>query len=224
MNYGFALEDNEEDNEAVLRVSCPLDVPALASKIRLAGSSKTVQAVREFQVPATYRETNDHEKKTMALFSFLRFVHATDTELIQIQTQYPVSIAQSAAAGNAPAGLPEIQLEAIGPISTRNEAAVLAHVGRAAREAQAAFATTLEEDDALLAANTFPDANVRNCVVQRRGEKQVLRWWQNLADEAIPLLSLKWADLRKHSSKYLSNSPKDFFMTNVVAILVKRGA
>jgi histone-lysine N-methyltransferase SETD3 len=52
VNYGFALEDNEEDNEALMQFACPPDAPALAIKTRLA-AGKNILALREFQVPAT---------------------------------------------------------------------------------------------------------------------------------------------------------------------------
>ena len=163
--------------------------------------------------PFSYRETSDREKKSREMFSWLRFVHATDSELSLIQS-----------ADESSGGKPgQLRLDCIEPVSTRNEAAVLAHVGRAARAALAAFDTSLAVDDAILLANNFPDANVRNCVVQRRGEKQVLAWWAALAETAIPLLSLPWTELRKQASKYLSSSARDHYITHCVATLVKRG-
>ena len=109
------------------------------------------------------------------MFSYLRFIHATDAELMMLQ---------------ATPG--ELKLDNIEPLSARLESVVLQHVQRAARAALAAFDTTLEQDNALLAANKFPNSNVRNCVLQRRGEKQVLTWWDNLATKCLPLLDMKW--------------------------------
>lgn len=52
VNYGFALEDNEEDNEALLAFACPPDAPSLARKNQMA-AGKNLLSLREFQVPAT---------------------------------------------------------------------------------------------------------------------------------------------------------------------------
>jgi len=222
VNYGFALDNNEDDNEAVLHVSCPATAPALAQKTRLVASNSNRALLllnpREFQIPASYRETNDRERKGLALFSYLRFCHGNEAELAQIQTNHANS------AANIAAGQAAVRLDAIEPVSSRLEAVVLAHVAQAAREALAAFEHTLAEDDALLAANDFPDSNVRCCVVQRRGEKQVLHWWIKLAEHCIPLLALPWAELRKHAQEHLSTSSRDHYVTHVVATLVKRGA
>ena len=230
VNYGFALEDNEEDNEAVLRFACPPDTPNLALKTRLAGAAagKSLLSLREFQVPASYRETSERELKGKEMLSFLRFVHATDAELMMMQHQSSIAAGAAAAAG-APAGAEAaLKLDSIDPITTRLESVVLQHVQRSARAALAAFDTTLEEDNALLAA-TGPAAlaefsNERNCVLQRRGEKQVLRWWDNLATTALPLLQMRWADLRKLAPRHMSNSARDHYITHCVAVLVKRGA
>ena len=179
---------------------------------------KNLLQVREFQVPATYRETNDREKKSLALFSYLRFCLANQPELAHIQTAYANS------AANIAAGQSAVRLDSIEPLTTRLESLVLTTVATAAREALAAFEHTLAEDDALLAANRFDDSNVRNCVVQRRGEKQVLHWWIALAEHCIPLLAMQWNELRKRASEHLSASARDHYVTHVVAVLVKRGA
>lgn len=81
VNYGFALEDNEEDNEVVMRFSLPPSDPQYSMKLRIMGG-RDLLAKREFQVPATYKETSDREKKTKEMFSYLRFAHAVDSELM----------------------------------------------------------------------------------------------------------------------------------------------
>ena len=59
VNYGFALEDNEEDNEALLAFACPPDAPSLARKNQMA-AGKNLLSLREFQVPATSGHTHAH--------------------------------------------------------------------------------------------------------------------------------------------------------------------
>src|SRR6185369_8543058 len=84
----------------------------------------------------------------------------------------------------------------VAPISARNEAAALRAIAAGCATALGRFETTIEEDDALLRS---PDLgqNARNCVVMRRGEKQVLESWQELARAALPLLRLPWAGLAR---------------------------
>lgn len=139
------------------------------------------------------------------MFGWLRFLHANEHELRMMQAREGMKI------------------EEVEPVTTRLEIEVLKHVLQSANAALAAFDTTLEEDNALLKANQFPSSNHRNCVIQRRGEKQVLRWWRDLATKAIPLLHMKWTDLKKMASKFLSPSARDHYITHVVANLVKRG-
>ena len=64
VNYGFALQNNEDDNEAVLRCTpSPAADPFYHTKLNMLTATTTTLS-REFQVPATYRETSDREKKT----------------------------------------------------------------------------------------------------------------------------------------------------------------
>lgn len=185
------------------------DHPGLAVKARLATRSN-LTALKEFQVPSTYRENSDRERKTKDMFGWLRFVNATDTELLSIQHN---------ARGDG------IKPEEVEPLTPRLEIEVLKQVQKAARQALAAFETSLEEDNALLKTDALPPfSNLRNCVLQRRGEKQVLRWYDALASESIPLLSMKWLDLRKMAPKYMSSSARDHYVTTVVAVLVKRAS
>ena len=129
-----------------MRITLPESDPHYKMKIRFLGG-KEDQARREYQVPSNYRE-----KKCKELFSFLRFIHARDSELMTLS---------SAESG--------FRLGEIQPMSIRNELAVLQHLGRAAKEMMARFDTTLEEDNKLLEGETLPMfSNERNCVIMRR--------------------------------------------------------
>lgn len=46
VNYGFALEDNEEDNEALVRVQVTKEHPGFAVKARLAGPTRNLLNIR----------------------------------------------------------------------------------------------------------------------------------------------------------------------------------
>ena len=79
-----------------------------------------------------------------------------------------------------------MKVEEVEPVSVRNEMAVLRMVKAAADEALRAFDTTLEEDEELLRSEAYPEySNERNCVLMRRGEKQVLRWYARLAEVCL---------------------------------------
>jgi histone-lysine N-methyltransferase SETD3 len=216
VNYGFSLDENEEDNEVIMKFSMDSRDPLYAMKQRMTGGRKLF-IDREFQVPATYRETSDREKKTKEMFSFLRFIHAVNSELMLL--------GNSGNNNNNNNAEDRIKIDDIEPISCRNEIEVLKHIQSAAREVLAEFETSLDEDNALLKENKFPDSNYRNCVVMRRGEKQVLHWYLTVADKCIPLLQSQWKDVKRNTAKsYQSNSALDHYIVSVVVPLVKRGA
>jgi histone-lysine N-methyltransferase SETD3 len=209
VNYGFALEENEDDNEAVLRF-CPrphLD-PAYATKLRMLHPAHAFTLNREFQVPASYRETSDREKKSKEMFSYLRLVVAVDSELIVM--------------GGGTED--RLKLEDIEPVSVRNEREVLRMIRGAAEEALAAFDQTLDEDEDILRAELYSRySNERNCVLMRRGEKQVLRWYVRLADVCMELLAKPWKDVKRQLLRsHQSTSPADYYITNVIEPLFKK--
>lgn len=194
VNYGFALDEND-DNEAVLRVGLPKMDPHYAMKINILRGERNAQ--REFQVPATYRE-----KKTKEFFSFMRFLHARDNEMAVIPSE-------------------ESKIDSIEPISTRNEIAVLKHIALVARAVLKGFETTLEEDEKEIEKLEMY-SNIRNCYVMRMGEKRVLHWFLKLEAEAIPMLEMQWKDLKKIAAKcYQENNAFNQYITAVVAPLVR---
>ena len=211
VNYGFALSDNEDDNEAVLRFTpSPAADPFYHTKLNMLASATTVTTLsREFQVPATYRETSDREKKSKEMFSWLRFVCAVDSELMMLP--------------QGEAG--RVKVEEVEPVSVRNESAVLRLVKASAEEALRAFDTTLEEDDELLRSDAYAEySNEKNCVLMRRGEKQVLRWYVRVAEVCLDLLSKPWSVVKKATAKSLQQShiPIDHYIVSVVIPLVKK--
>jgi len=200
VNYGFALDDNE-DNEAVIKVGIPPSDPHYHTKLRMLGGREH-NAKREFQIPATYGH-----KKVKELFTFMRCVHAKDSELMML-------------ASNG------YKLEEINPVSVENEIKVLEDIKRAALESLSKFPETLEEDNKILASGKYKMfSNERNCVLMRRGEKQVLHYFVDLADRAIPLLRMPWKDLKRAAAKSYSGKfgTFDYYVTSTVVPLVKSG-
>jgi histone-lysine N-methyltransferase SETD3 len=205
VNYGFALDDNEDDNEVVLHFKpSPSNDPFYLTKLRMLPHCVTLD--REFQVPATYRETSDREKKTREMFAWLRFVVAVDSELMGM------------------GGGERLKVEEVEPVSVRNEREVLRMVKGVAEVTLGGFDTTLEEDEELLRSGVYEMySNERNCVVMRRGEKQVLRWYVQLADVGMELLSKPWNVVKKQTAKcFQSSSPLDYYIAHVIVPLVKK--
>jgi len=215
VNYGFALDENEDneggdegkkgkgpsDNEAVLRVELPADDAAYQMKLRFLGG-RPFQARREFQIPANYKE-----KKCKELFSFMRLIHAQDSELMLLSSS------------------DGLKLDDIEPISIRNEIAALNTIKKVAAETLAGYPDSLEHDRELLKPGALVMfSNKRNCVVQRHGEKEVLTWLVECADKAIPLLQMPWKDLKRIAAKHNNGASSfDYYVTSVVVVLVKRG-
>jgi histone-lysine N-methyltransferase SETD3 len=215
VNYGFALDENEDneggdegkkgkgpsDNEAVLRVELPVDDAAYQMKLRFLGG-RSFQARREFQIPGNYKE-----KKCKELFSFMRLIHAQDSELMLLSSS------------------DGLKLDDIEPISIRNEIAALTNLKKVAEETLAFYPESLEHDRKLLASGELVMfSNKRNCVVQRHGEKEVLVWLVECADKAIPFLQMAWKDLKRLAAKHNNGaSGFDYYVTSVVVPLVKRG-
>jgi len=195
VNYGFALDENESDNEAVIRLALDHTDAAFSVKLRLLGNS--MQATRQrFQIPA-----DSENKKTKKMFSFLRFMFAKDKELIDLQQ------------------VNDIEDLKIDPRSVRNELEVLIELRRGAAESLAKFKTTIDEDEKLKKEKPMY-SNIRNAIVMRLGEKRVLQWFIDLADTAIPMLKMPWKDLKRQAGKSRQTS-FDKYISTVVVQLVK---
>eukprot|EP01083_Nonionella_stella_P141743 437319_1 len=211
VNYGFSLENNE-DNEAVMTVRVPVSDPHYAMKARfLGGDADDGEFLeRELQVPMSYKE-----KKTKELFTFLRFAHARNEEMLLFNT-----IASDGDDWKG-SGSPML-IEDRHALSIENERKVLQSVRDAARESLAQFDTSYEEDCRLLDEHEA-FSNIRNCVLMRHGEKEVLRFYETLFDRCTSFLEMDWKDLKREVSKcYESQSdPANYYIANVIVPLVK---
>jgi histone-lysine N-methyltransferase SETD3 len=160
-----------------------------------------VNAKREFQIPGSYRE-----KKTKEMFSFLRFVHAKDSELMLL--------------GQSDG----FKLDDIEPISLRNEIHVLEHLRKESKRQLARFTDSYEHDVKLVESGELVMySNERNCVIMRLGEKRVLHGFVELADKCIDYLKMPWKDLKKVAAKCSQGtSAFDYYVAQIVAPLVKK--
>merc|ERR1719336_131580 len=156
---------------------------------------------REFQILMNYKE-----KKVKGCFSFLRLMNAQEKEMLMLSE--------------------DANLDDILPISVKNEQLSLLALSKAAKAALDLFDTTYEHDQALLAdtENYPPMSNKRNIVLMRRGEKEVLHFYKDLAKTCIPMFRMQWKDLKKVASKYKDeDDPLGNYIKSVVVPLVKRG-
>jgi hypothetical protein len=175
VNYGFSLEENA-DNTGVLWFALPPSDPMAAMKLRLLSSAKvhlTAGQPRRFQIPTDYSEDVTRE-----CFSFLRFVHAKDSELLLLSSNEKFDVRK------------------IEPLSLRNEREVLADLSLAAQTSLSQFDSTLEDDERLLSSDSLT-SNIRNAVLMRRGEKQVLTFYSGLSAAVQPILDMPRKELKK---------------------------
>jgi histone-lysine N-methyltransferase SETD3 len=103
-------------------------------------------------------------------------------------------------------------------LSLRNEAAALGALLRSCEAALSAFPTSVDEDDALLREGDL-NVDLRNCVVQRRGEKRVLRACIDEAAAALPVLRLPWPTFARAARGRSGDSGVDRYLQHVLEAL-----
>lgn len=67
----------------------------------------------------------------------------------------------------------------------------------------AAYPNTVEEDTEILTRDDkerYLSFNQRNCVVFRKGEKEILLWFMHFATYTLALLSMKWKEAKKEAA------------------------
>eukprot|EP00475_Leptophrys_vorax_P032893 TRINITY_DN5128_c0_g1_i1.p1 TRINITY_DN5128_c0_g1~~TRINITY_DN5128_c0_g1_i1.p1 ORF type:complete len:614 (-),score=186.52 TRINITY_DN5128_c0_g1_i1:64-1905(-) len=199
VNYGFSLDDNE-DNEVVLKYLLSPEDPLFAIKAKYIGVEN-----REFQIPA-----NTEHEKTKEMFSFLR-IYSTQEQDVKAFSQ-----------------IKDFKLDNINPVSVNNEICMLREVQDAALRCLGGFDTTLEEDERILKEEklTF---NIRNAILMRRGEKQVCHFFVELANSIIPLFEMPVPKIREALKKLKKKMAKqnientlEKYVTGVVIPLVSK--
>jgi len=173
VNYGFSLDFNE-DNQVALFFDIPKDDQAYPIKVKLLGGQRT----RRFQIAFEHKE-----RCTKKCVSYLRIAHATIEELLPLTKLQDITI--------------------IDPISYQNEARVMQVIAKAAQDQLKEFTSSLDEDNKLLAdEKSNLTMNQRNCVVMRRGEKEILNAYLDLAKH---LSAVEGYDVKKVQKYYGQN-------------------
>lgn len=175
VNYGFSLDFNE-DNQVAMFFSLPKEDTCYQIKVKMLNAH-----TRRYQLPFEHKE-----KITRKCFSYLRIAYANLDELLPL-----------ANAAN---------IEKIDPINARNEAQCVYAVAREAKRVYSGFDTTLAEDNEML---KNPDSkltmNQRNCVIMRRGEKEVLEAYIDLAERVKIIENMDLRDVKKYMQRNVNN-------------------
>lgn len=211
VNYGFSLAENE-DNQVVLHLELPEKDPLYATKLRVLGGYKAAGR-RKFQIPCDYKE-----KVTKEAYSFLRFCHASESE-VEV-------LARAAAPGQG------VSTKEVEPVSLGNETAVLRALAAEATRLLAGFETSLDEDNRMLADPSIRlTINQRNAVLMRRGEKEVLHYYIDLERKASELAARPWEEVAAYDKKLASASasgatsrPFDHYLHTVIVPLIRARA
>jgi histone-lysine N-methyltransferase SETD3 len=195
VNYGFSLDENP-DNEAVIRLELQPSDPSYVTKCNLLASRYA--RTRRCQIPATYAN-----KKTLQMFTFLRFIHAQGPELAQVMTLDTKNPSD----------------HKLDPLTIRNETLVLTELKQKALYSLSLFKTTIAEDEKLK--DTVPMySNIRNCYIMRLGEKKVLQWFADLATVCLPMLHMSLREIKALVPQHTA-SGMDKYILHVVVPLVK---
>jgi len=178
VNYGFALDFNE-DNQVALFFVLPQDDPALAIKQKLLGNR-----IRRFQIAFEHKE-----RCTKKCMSWLRIAHATIEELPLKQ-------------------IPDVLK--VDPISAANELRVMNAVKVAALEILSKFDTSLEADNKTL---DDPEKkltmNMRNCLIVRRGEKEILNAYLTLIEHLNAMKDMDVRATQRYYTKHIKRGAKE---------------
>jgi len=179
LNYGFAIENNREidgfcPNEVPLELSLSPSDPLheLKSAFWSRDGSPDLKRVRVCV---------SNNENTKSMLSMLRVIVANDEEMNSVSCSglYMFRTAK------------DIRF----PLSLRNERAALEHLLRIVRRTLSEYSTSLEEDIKALESDRFVlFSNIRNAIIQVKGEKEVLHHFENFAVTAINVMDLNDAD------------------------------
>jgi len=148
-------------------------------KAKLLGGNR-----RRFQIAFEHKE-----RCTKKCMSFLRIAHASIEELLPLTKLQDVTI--------------------IDPINIHNEARVMQVVAQACQDTLKIFDTTLEEDNGLLDSDKALTMNQRNCVVMRRGEKEILNAYVNLDKHIQKIENYDAKKLNKYLAKHIKGRGRE---------------
>lgn len=177
LNYGFAVEDNtEEDGRNPNEVM--VDFQLSPSDGQLFYDKRSYLHEYGIYTMDARLSCSHSDPNTREGYSFARLIVATEEEFSAMKMKSP--------AHSSP------------PISFENEIRALQYLRNLMTHQLSLYETTIEEDNALLASKKYPlFSNRIQALFFIRGEKQVCRYYQELADKVIPLFSLPLPECRE---------------------------
>ena len=207
LNYGFTIDNNEENNEYPLTLMLNRDSCELFSlKENFINS--------ELGYERTFNITHQlYDANVIDLFSYLRFVCFDNEDNIQLlfdetrKGQDYTYINQKA--------IPLFYH--IEPFSIENELEVLNRLKEICQCELTNYHTSYEEDIEIL--NGELTYNQRNCIIIRMSEKEILLFYIAFCDYCKELLSLNSKDkiISKVSYDYKdSNCPYEYYISNIL--------
>jgi len=171
--------DFNEDNQVALFFDIPKD-ESYSIKSKLLGSQRS----RRFQIAFEHKE-----RCTKKCVSWLRVAHATIEELLPITKLQDITI--------------------IDPINIQNEHRVMQAVARAAQDILKTFDTSLEQDNKMLEDNSGLTMNQRACVVMRRGEKEILNAYLELAKHLTAIEGYDVKKVQKYFAQHIKGRGRE---------------
>lgn len=206
VNYGFSLEHNFDDNNAVVYIVLNESLYTnFQLKCRLYGISSTqYDTNRRYQI-----STDLNDKSTKELYSLCRLFYCSSNELIQLQQNN------------------EYNNKDLLPVSLTNELLVLKSIHDAAQHSLSQFTDTLETDYQLIEQHnsgvTILSDNIYNCILQRKGEKEILTWYIQLYQYMNDLASLNMKQIKKYSIPIeLGRAQMERYMHDIFIPLIKQ--
>jgi len=180
VNYGFALDKNE-DNQVAVFFNLDKEDPQHAVKAKLLGGTRT----RRFQIAFEHKE-----RCTKKCLSYLRVANANMDEILPL------------------AKLGEITK--IDPINVRNEFQAMKDLKKGCEEIMATFDTTLAEDNKMLNdGDSKLTMNVRCCVIMRRGEKEILQAYIDLVKHLEEIHDKDYNTAMKYYKRVVKGNAKE---------------
>lgn len=145
----------------------------------------------------TYRALADiTEENCIKMFSFLRFVEFDGDIMILVEAK----MIDEKKKTDKDEGY---KAENLNVLSVHNELKVHQKLKSYSEFYLQSYPNDLEQDDKLLAQDDkqqFLSFNQRNCVLFRKGEKEILHWFIEFSSYCTRILSLKWKDAKKEAA------------------------
>mmetsp|Transcript_10316 Transcript_10316/g.8871 ORF Transcript_10316/g.8871 Transcript_10316/m.8871 type:complete len:203 (+) Transcript_10316:1203-1811(+) len=196
---------NNDANEVALKVSFDPSDETLATKEKMLND---VAGTKTFRILASIEEEN-----TIEFMNYIRFVEIRDTAvLLEVMNIYESSKRHDKEEGYKPQKTP--------PINPKVEERTLVVVREICSKQLSRYRTSLKEDQELLKKNDL-SYNIRNAILLRSGEKEILEYMIKFVDKCLPLFSMPLKQVRKVMVLPSHNEYIEYIKRVVIPIMTK---